>query len=261
MGVEELTNYTGMKRLFFDIETSPCVGWFWRPSYKTRLSYDNVIEDAKIICISYKWQGEEETYTLDWGKEQDDKKLIKQFIKIMESADEIVGHNGDRFDIPWIRTRALFHGITSVPRWRTLDTLKSVRGNLNLPSNRLDAIGRYFGLGEKIYVDGELWKNVVFGDGSRLAEMIKYCEGDVVLLEKIYEKIIGVVPLKTHVGVIKGGEPWSCPGCGSSNVIKNGTDVTTTGVEKQKMMCRACRRSYRISGKQYIKFLEFRYKS
>ena len=96
-----------MKRLFFDIETSPCLGWFWRPGWKTRLSYNNVIEDAKIICVSYKWEDEEEVYTLDWGSKKDDKALIKEFVKIMNTAHEIVGHNGDRFDIPWVRTRAL----------------------------------------------------------------------------------------------------------------------------------------------------------
>ena len=246
-----------MKRLFFDIETSPCIGWFWRPSYKTRLTYDHVIEDAKIICISYKWE-DGEVKTLVWDKNKDDGAMIKKFVKIMNQANEIIGHNGDRFDIPWIRTRALYHGVKSVPRWRTLDTLKSVRSNLNLPSNRLDAIGRYFNLGEKIKVDGELWKNIVFGDGDRMPEMIKYCEMDVELLEKVYKKIKAMVPLKTHVGVVEGGEKWSCPGCGSVNLIRNGTNVTTTGVEKQKMMCKSCKTNYTITGKQYIKYLEWK---
>ena len=250
-----------MKRLFFDIETSPCIGWFWRPSYRTRLSYNNVIEDAKIICVSYKWQDKNKVHTLDWGTKKVDMKLIHEFVKIMNKANEIIGHNGDRFDIPWVRTRALYHGIHNVPRWQTLDTLKSVRSNLKLPSNRLDAIGRYFDLGEKIKVDGDLWQNIVFGDGSRMEEMIDYCEQDVVLLQQVYEKIIGVVPLKSHAGVIKGGSKWSCPNCGSVDIIRNGTHVTTTGTEKQKMQCKSCKRCYRISTKQYSKFLEYKIKN
>tara|TARA_R100001460_G_scaffold14262_1_gene31998 strand:+ start:2618 stop:3376 length:759 start_codon:yes stop_codon:yes gene_type:complete len=250
-----------MKRLFFDIETSPCIGWFWRPGYKTRLSYNNVIEDAKIICISYKWQDEDKVSTLDWGRKKDDKKLIKEFVKIMNKANEIVGHNGDRFDIPWVRTRALYHGIESVPRWRTLDTLKSVRSNLRLPSNRLTDIGRYFGLGEKIKVDGDLWQNIVFGDASRMNEMIDYCEQDVVLLQQIYEKIVKVVPEKTHVGVVNGGPKWSCPHCGGMTVIRNGTDVTRAGTESQKMQCKSCKKCYRISTKVYSKYLEYRMKN
>lgn len=249
-----------MKRLFFDIETSPCIGWFWRPGYRTRLSYNNVIEDAKIICISYKWQDNDEINTLDWGHKKDDKKLIQEFVKIMNKANEIVGHNGDRFDIPWVRTRALYHGINNVPRWRTLDTLKSVRANLKLPSNRLTDIGRYFGLGEKIKVDGDLWQNIVFGDASRMDEMIAYCEQDVVLLQEIYEKIIGVVPIKTHVGVVEGGPKWSCPNCGGIKVVRNGTDVTRAGTESQKMQCKSCKRCYRISTKVYSKYLEYKIK-
>jgi hypothetical protein len=246
-----------MKRLFFDIETSPCLGWFWRPSYKTRLSYNNVIEDAKIICISYKWQDEKEVHSLSWDRRKSDKKMTIAFVNIMNQADEIIGHNGDRFDIPWVRTRALVHGIESVPRWRSLDTLKSVRANLKLPSNRLGDIGQYFKLGEKIRVDGDLWEDIVFGKGKRMDEMIKYCEQDVLLLQRVYEKIIGVVPLKTHVGVTNGGEKWSCPYCGSTTLVRNGTDVSAAGTRKQKMQCKSCKRSYRITGKQYTHYLEY----
>ena len=249
-----------MKRLFFDIETSPCVGWFWRPGYNLRLSYDNIIEHAKVICVSYKWQGDDKVHTLDWGKEKCDAKLVKDFVKVMEKADEIIGHNGDRFDIPWIRTRALHHGIDNLPRWRTLDTLKKSRANLKLPTNKLNDIGRYFGLGEKVSNPPGLWQNVCFGDASMLPDMITYCEQDVVLLEKVWNKIKGVTPINTHAGVVKGGKKWSCPNCGSEKIIRNGTDVTASGTEKQKMRCQSCKRCYRISGRQYILYLKSRMK-
>ena len=251
-----------MKRLFFDIETSPCLGWFWRPGYKLRLSYDNVIEDAKIICISYKWQDKKEVHTLVWDQKQSDETLIKEFIEIMNKADEIIGHNGDRFDIPWVRTRALFHGIKNVPRWRTLDTLKSVRSNLKFPSNRLGDIAKYLGLDvQKMDTSFSLWKNVMKGDQEALDYMVEYCEYDVLVLERVYEKVIGFVPLKTHAGVLKGGDKWSCPNCGGIDLVRNGTDVTRAGTESQKMKCKSCNRSYRITTKQYSKFLEFKLKN
>jgi DNA polymerase III epsilon subunit-like protein len=248
-----------MKRLFFDIETSPCIGWFWRPGYRVRLNYDNILEQAQIICISYKWEGQDKAYTLTW-KDKSDEKLIKDFIGIMSKADEIVGHNGDRFDIPWIRTRAVYHGIDNVPRWKTLDTLKKSRANFKLPTNKLNDIGRYFGLGEKIHNPPGLWQNVCFGDGSRLQEMVEYCEQDVYLLEKVYNKIKGATPYDTHVGVLNGGPKWSCPSCGSKNLIRNGTHVTKTGQQRQKMQCKDCERSYRITTLQYAKFLEHQLK-
>ena len=251
-----------MKRLFFDIETSPCLGWFWRPSYRTRLSYDNVIEDAKIICISYKWHESDKVKTLKWDKQQSDKKLIHDFVKVMNSADEIIGHNGDRFDIPWVRTRALFHGVKSIPRWRTLDTLKSVRSNLKFPSNRLGDIAKYLGLEvQKMDTSFNLWKQVMAGDKDALAYMVEYCEYDVLVLEKVYEKIVKFVPAKTHAGVIDGGAKWSCPHCGSTHLVRNGTDVTRAGTESQKMRCKSCGGNYRITTKQYAKFLEYKIKN
>jgi DNA polymerase elongation subunit (family B) len=249
-----------MKRLFFDIETSPCVGYFWRPGYRVRLTYDNVIEDAKVICISYKWEGQDEVYSLVW-EDQDDKKVIRDFVKVMGKADEIIAHNGDRFDVPWIRTRALKHGITSVPRYHTLDTLKSVRGNFKLPSNRLGDIAKYLGLKvQKMDTSFDLWKRVMAGEEKALDYMVEYCEYDVFVLEEVYHKIQKLVPHKVHAGVVDGGPKWSCPNCGSKKVVRNGTHTTTTGQQKQKMTCRGCKKSYRITTLQYSKFLEYRLK-
>jgi hypothetical protein len=47
-------NQEGIKRLFFDIETSPNIGYFWRAGYKLNIGHENIIEERKIICISYK---------------------------------------------------------------------------------------------------------------------------------------------------------------------------------------------------------------
>ena len=41
-----------IKRLFFDIETSPNIGYFWRAGYKLNIGADNIIEERKIICIT-----------------------------------------------------------------------------------------------------------------------------------------------------------------------------------------------------------------
>ena len=133
----------GLRRLYFDIETSPCLGWFWRPGYNLNLSYDNIIENAKIICISYKWADSDKFYSLSWDGKQNDKEMLKKFIRILNQADEIIGHNSDKFDIKWIRTRCLYHKIPMFPDYVSLDTLKASRKGFNFPSNKLDSIGKY----------------------------------------------------------------------------------------------------------------------
>ena len=88
------------------------------------------------MTVSWKWEGSKKVQHLDWGlKEQCDKKLVEKFIKVLDKADEIVAHNGDRFDIKWIRTRALYHGIEMRDTYTTIDTLKMCKKYLSLPSN------------------------------------------------------------------------------------------------------------------------------
>ena len=88
-----------IKRLFYDIETSPMVCYSWRIGWNLTLSHSNIIDNWKIICVSYKWEGSDKVYNLKWDKNQDDKTLLEKFVKVLNQADEIVAHNGDRFDI------------------------------------------------------------------------------------------------------------------------------------------------------------------
>src|SRR5260221_487937 len=109
-----------IKRLFIDIETSPCIGSFWRPGYNINLSHKNIEVQARIITAAYKWGHEKKVHTLRWsnlkkGKpfSQSDQSIVEAIVPIMNNADEIVAHYGDGFDVPWIRTRAMYHGFTT----------------------------------------------------------------------------------------------------------------------------------------------------
>jgi DNA polymerase elongation subunit (family B) len=86
------------KRLYFDIEVSPNIGFFWNPGHKISISYENIIHERAIICICYKWEYEKKVSFLTWDSKQCDKAMLKEFIKVANEADEMVGHNGDRFD-------------------------------------------------------------------------------------------------------------------------------------------------------------------
>ena len=97
------------KRLFFDIETSPNIGFFWQSGYKLNIPYSNIIKERAIICICYKWADEKQVYSLSWDDNQDDREMLEKFIAVANEASELVGHNSDKFDLPWVRTRCLFH--------------------------------------------------------------------------------------------------------------------------------------------------------
>lgn len=230
-----------LRRLCFDVEVSPCLGWFWRPSYQTQITYNQIIEHAKIICISYKWNDQPKIYSLTWDSKQCDKKMLQAFIKVANQADEIVGHNSDKFDIKWIRTRCMYHNIDMFPNYRSIDTLKFFRGNTLQPSNRLNDIGDYFQLGHKVENEKDLWQKVCFkNDRKALKRMVNYCEGDVLLLEKVYNKIKPYSKPTIHLTGIKS----DCPECGSDDVVLWGHYFTLAGTKKQRCKCKTCAKAF-----------------
>lgn len=184
------------KRLFFDIEVSPNIVFSWRIGSLIKIDYENIIQERAIICICYKWEGEDKVHSLSW-KKGDDKELLQKFSKIIDSADEIVTQNGDAFDIKWLRTRCIFHKIPISPKFNSIDTLKMARSNFRFNSNKLDYMGKFLKLGEKNKTEFNLWRGIVMeNDPFSMKEMVDYCKQDVLLLEEVYKQLQQFCPIK-----------------------------------------------------------------
>ncbi len=239
-----MANFPKRRRLFFDIETSPNVGFFWGAGYKLRIGTENIITERSIICIAWKWAGQKKVYCLKWDKDQNDKALLVEFLKVLDSADEIVAHNGDRFDVKWIRTRCIKHGIQMMPNYTSIDTLKAARGRFRFNSNRLDYIARFLGLGGKIKTDFNLWKRVVLGKSLRaLAEMVRYCKYDVELLERVFDRLNSYLPAKS---VLRSSRVTLCPECGSGRVNVNKHRISAAGRRSVTFQCADCGKYHTI---------------
>jgi len=245
-----------IKRLFFDIETSPIVAYTWRVGWKLNIGTDNIIQDWKIICISYGWEDEDKVHTLTWDKNQCDKQMLIDFIKIANTADELVAHNGDRFDIKKIRTKCIFHRIPMFPNYRTLDTLKKAKSGFVFNSNRLDYIAKYLGVGAKLEHEGfNMWVKCMQGDKEALADMVKYCEMDIVVLQDVFLVMQSYIKQNQHVGTLNMGRKCDCPSCGSSEVTYLKLNVTSLGTPKRQFECDVCSHAYEISNSAYRKYL------
>ena len=245
------------KRLYFDIETSPCIGYFWRPSYKANIPYRNIIQESAIICICYKWEGRDKVHALTWDR-GDDKAMLEKFVKIAEKADEIVGHNGDRFDMKWVRARCIKHQIPMLPKYITVDTLKGARGQFLFNSNRLDYIAKFLDVGGKIETGGfDLWVDVMNGKRKALRQMVEYCKNDVVILEKVYDRMKNYLPHKSRP---VGDDPsHACPECGNPNPALNKSYRTPAGTIRRQMRC-ICGKNFTISNKMFMVLLDWRRK-
>lgn len=237
-----------MRRLFIDIETSPNVGYFWNPGHRISISYDNIIEERRVICVCYKWEGQDDVKALTWGKKQDDKAIITKVSKVIEKADEIIAHNGDRFDIPWLRTRALYHRIPFASRVPSVDTLKEARRSLRLNSNRLDYIAKFTGVGRKEDTGGfGLWKDVMTGSKDALDHMVSYCQQDVRVLEKVWSEMVPYIAHRHHAAVQNGGYRHECPHCAGTKTKRHGYSTTAAGTVMVRMLCLSCAKTWRMS--------------
>ena len=249
------------KRLFYDIEVSYFIVSAWRLGYKLSIHPHQVIKYPQIICVCWKWEGEDEVHSLTWDDEQSDINLIKTFVEELNKANQIVAHNGDRYDLKWLRTRAIDNEIFMKPRYETIDTLKIAKAQFNFASNKLDELGKFLKIGKKIETDYELWDQVCQHKSQEaLDKMVEYCKQDVVLLEKVYNKLRPYSKHNFNYGKLYGDDNWSCPECGNLKVGVTKTYTTSMGVRRYYLMCKInkCMTHYPVSNKTYLAMMRWR---
>lgn len=241
-----------IRRLYVDIETSRMKAWIWRTG-KQYVGPESIAEEAKIICICYKWQHEKKVRSLDWT----DKDMLAKFVQVMNESDEIVAHNGKSFDVKWIQWELLKARIPSFPAYKVVDTLTMMRSKFKAPSNRLNYLCKVLFGKEKEETGGlPLWDAVMAGDSKALSKMISYCKNDVLLLEELYLLIESYFPPTTHLAVLEGQERWQCPRCISKEVVLSKTRTSATGVNRRQMFCNDCHRYYTLCETVYNKYQE-----
>lgn len=261
MGIPIPPHMNVRKRLFYDIEVSYFIVSAWRLGYKQAVLPHQVIKYPQIICVCWKWEGEDKVHHLTWDEEQSDIKLIKKFIKELDKANQIVAHNGDRYDLKWLRTRAIDNGIMMKPRYETIDTLKIAKAQFNFASNKLDELGKFLKLGKKIQTEYELWDQVCqHKSPEALKQMVTYCEQDVRLLEQVYEKLRPYAKHNFNYGKLYGDDNWSCPECGSLHVRVSKAYTTSMGVRRYYLQCNTkdCATNFPVSNKTYLAMMKWK---
>jgi DNA polymerase elongation subunit (family B) len=236
------------RRLYFDMETSFNIVATFQIGRKMFIGPESIIKERAVICIAYKWENDPRVYTFHWDNNQCDKAMLAKFVKVAEQADELVAHNGDRFDIRWLRTRCLFHRIPCMPDFVSIDTLKLARAGFNFNSNKLDYIGGYLGVGRKMDAVGiEAWKTVILkNDRKALSHMVAYCQQDVELLQRVHTELIPYTKHKTHRAALHGGERVDCPECGSVNSRINQNRISGAGVQYLQLQCNDCGKYHNV---------------
>lgn len=225
-----------LKILLLDIETSPNLVHAFG-LFNQNIGINQIVESSYTMCWAAKWLDEEEVF-FSSIIETTPRKMIKKIYALLEEADAVVHYNGTRFDMPTLNKEFLLLGLTPPSPYKDIDLLQTARRQFKFPSNKLDYVAQALGLGEKVKHTGfDLWKQCMKKDKKSWKMMKEYNIQDVVLLEKVYKKMLSWIrnhPNQNgyHAGVV-------CPNCGSSNLIKRGVSCNTNTVY-QRLRCKDC---------------------
>lgn len=154
---------------------------------------------------------------------QDDYHLVKACREELASADALIAHYGDSFDIKFFNARLLINGLAPLPPVIQIDTYKIAKKHFLLNSNRLDYLGQILGLGGKIHTTESLWHDCYDGKVSAVREMVRYNKQDVSLLEQVYLRLAPFAPSKLNMNLYFGDFEPVCPLCASEHIQSRGT--------------------------------------
>lgn len=220
-----------LRVLLYDLETAPLLAYIWRPNDQY-VPMDRLIHDTFLLTWSAKWLGEKTVttgvLTGTEARKQNDKRIVKELAALIREADIVVAHNGDRFDIPMFNNRLMALGLEPIGPKRSIDTCKLAKSTFRLAYNKLDYLGEYLGLGRKIKTDFDLWRACYHGDEVALAKMAKYNRQDVVLLERVFERMKPYAKLP-RMFEAEDRDESGCPYCGSMHLMRRGVYRTNAG--------------------------------
>lgn len=231
------------KVLIIDIETAPKVAYVWR-FWKENISPKQVKQHGHIMSFAAKWLDGGEIF-YEENRKENDLPIVSRLCELLDQADFAVAHNGEGFDFPQIRARAVVHGIKPPSPFKAIDTYKIAKKEFGFPSNSLEYLTGVLGCKTKKGGHGKfpgftLWLECLKGNDEAWAELKEYNILDVIALEELYLKLRPWATNHPNLAVYA-EEPQKpvCPKCGGNHLQYRGYAYTSTG-KYHRMQCQDC---------------------
>lgn len=217
------------RMLVLDIETAPIKAWVWS-RWKNNIYPDQLLGDWFMLTWAAKWIGEDKVYadaiTSHEVREENDKRICENLWPLLNEADFVITHNGDKFDLKRIKARFLVNGLRPVTPYKSIDTKKMIAGQLGFSSNKLDELAKVFNFDGKHETDFQLWADAMEGDEAAINRMDLYCRNDVVILEKVYLKVRPFIYNHPNITINMISTSPRCTSCGSDKIYPEGEYLT-----------------------------------
>jgi DNA polymerase elongation subunit (family B)/predicted RNA-binding Zn-ribbon protein involved in translation (DUF1610 family) len=226
--------------LMLDIETAPHMAAVWG-LYDQNVAINQIIKPGYTLCWSAKWYGEKGiTFSsiLDGPKT-----MVRSIHKLLTQCDAVCHYNGTKFDIPTLNKEFLLLDLKPPPPYKQIDLLRAARRQFRLASNKLEYVAGQLGLGSKTKHKGfELWLECMAKKPEAWRTMKEYNKQDVVLLERVYQRLLPWITNHPIVGAYSGKQ--GCPKCGSKKAQARGHTIQLA-MRYQRFQCSDCGSWYR----------------
>jgi len=174
-----------------DYEIKERVGWLDIETSNLKANFGIVL----CWCIL----DEDDNMYQDWLTKKDvlsgdeDKRVVSTCIDTMRSFDRVCGHYSTYFDIPFLRTRAIIHGL-DFPKHGELyhtDAWRMAKTKLCLHSNRQAVVAESLqGKTIKTRISHPAWRQAMMGNEAAAMEVLEHCNCDVQDLKKNYNSLL-----------------------------------------------------------------------
>lgn len=231
------------KILLLDIETAPNIAYVWG-AWKQNIGTNQWKERGHLMSFAAKWLNQPEII-YEESRKASDKKIVKSLFKLLDEADIVVAHNGDRFDLPTILGRGLVAGFTPPSPYHTIDTCRIARRRFRFNTNSLANLAEELNLASKKsshakFPGFELWLECLRNNDEAWEEMKKYNIEDVIVLEELYLQFLPYIDNHPNVVQHVHDDEIHCPKCGSTNIQFRGYYYTKMGLCYRRFVCKDC---------------------
>lgn len=231
-----------------DIETMPGMCYFWN-MFDEINNIDMIIEDCCMLSWAGRYLNDPELgfdiLTPKEAKVRDTKRITQSVWDFLSKADAVVGHNFAGFDVKFINTEFLKHGLPPL-KFVIIDTLQLARQHFRFGSNKMKFINDRLGIRNKIDNDGFiLWKRCSEGDPKALDTMLEYNKGDISATEELFYKVRPYVR-NFNVAVYNESETYQCPACGSTDLTHGQRPWPTPAGLWESARCDKCGCLFRL---------------
>lgn len=222
--------------LTLDIETSPNLGYAFGV-WDQNLTPDKIIDRSRVLMVGAKWYGQRNVIMLS-ERALDHDEMVQRAWALVDQADIIVGYNHIRFDMRHLHREWLEAGLPPPAPYKNVDLMRTVKKQFAYGSNKLDNISQVLEVGAKIKHEGfALWKGCLDGDLSAWRRMERYCRGDVLLTERLYDRLRPWISGHPHITT---ADELRCTQCGSARLEQMPRDYRAVVIAYAAYRCLDC---------------------